>query len=141
MTRDETIAFFKQRDEFWRQRDAVRLAAGHSERGTIISPMFATVQGRDAIEKSYRDLFKVFTDLDIIIEDVIVDGDHIALAFRASATHSHEFFGLPGTGRRFDIHGVFLHRLEGGLIAHERRVYDFTGLLIQVGVLKARPGS
>jgi len=24
-------------------------------------------------------------------------------------------------------------------IAHERRIYDFTGLLIQIGVLKAKP--
>jgi hypothetical protein len=27
-----------------------------------------------------------------------------------------------------------------GLIAHERRVYDFTGLLIQLGVLRSKPG-
>jgi steroid delta-isomerase-like uncharacterized protein len=141
VTREETVAFFKHREEFWRHRDAVRLAAGHSEQGTIVSPMFATVNGRRAIEKSYRDLFTAFSDLDIVVEDVIVDGDHVALAYRATATHVHDFFGLPGSGRRFDIQGVFLHRMEGKFIAHERRVYDFTGLLVQVGVLKARPGS
>jgi hypothetical protein len=26
-----------------------------------------------------------------------------------------------------------------GLIIEERRIYDFTGLLVQVGVLKAKP--
>ena len=28
---------------------------------------------------------------------------------------------------------------KNGLIARERRIYDFTGLLIQIGVLKAKP--
>ena len=27
-----------------------------------------------------------------------------------------------------------------GQIVQERRVYDFTGMLVQIGVLKARPG-
>ena len=29
--------------------------------------------------------------------------------------------------------------LENGLIARERRIYDFTGLAVQVGALKAKP--
>jgi hypothetical protein len=28
---------------------------------------------------------------------------------------------------------------DGGLIQHERRLYDFTSLLIQVGVLRSKP--
>ncbi|MBP1606970.1 MAG: hypothetical protein H6Q08_2344, partial [Acidobacteria bacterium] len=36
--------------------------------------------------------------------------------------------------------GVFLLRLRGGAIAEERRIYDFTGLLTQIGVLRAKPG-
>jgi len=29
--------------------------------------------------------------------------------------------------------------LRNGKIVHERRIYDFTGLLVQIGVLKAKP--
>jgi hypothetical protein len=32
-----------------------------------------------------------------------------------------------------------MHRLRAGKIVHERRIYDFTGLLIQVGLLKTKP--
>jgi hypothetical protein len=28
-----------------------------------------------------------------------------------------------------------------GLIASERRIYDFTGLLVQLGVLRAKPAK
>jgi hypothetical protein len=30
---------------------------------------------------------------------------------------------------------------EEGKVAVERRLYDFTGLLIQMGVIKAKPGG
>jgi hypothetical protein len=34
---------------------------------------------------------------------------------------------------------VFLYEFKDGKIVRDRRVYDFTGLLIQVGTLKAKP--
>jgi hypothetical protein len=30
---------------------------------------------------------------------------------------------------------------DQGLIAHERRIYDFTGLLVRLGVLRAKPAK
>jgi hypothetical protein len=30
-------------------------------------------------------------------------------------------------------------QVADGLIVHERRIYDFTGMLVQIGVLKAKP--
>jgi len=49
------------------------------------------------------------------------------------------FMGLPPTGKRFTMPMVFLVDIKDGKIQHERRVYDFTGLMIQLGVLKAKP--
>jgi len=34
-----------------------------------------------------------------------------------------------------------LMTIEDGLIMHQRSVFDFTGLLVQVGVLRAKPGK
>jgi hypothetical protein len=36
---------------------------------------------------------------------------------------------------------AFLYTLLDGLIVHEHRILDFTGVLIQVGVLKAKPAA
>jgi predicted ester cyclase len=47
--------------------------------------------------------------------------------------------GLPPTGKKFTMPMVFLFTIRDGRIQHERRVYDFTGLMIQLGVLKAKP--
>ena len=140
MTRDQLVTLFAHREDLWKRRDARGLAATHSDNGTVISPMFATVHGRPAIEKSYKDIFAVFPDMEMVAEELVIDDDRAAQAFRAVATHAQDFFGISATHRRFDIQGVLLFRVENDLIVHERRIYDFTSLLIQVGVLKARPG-
>jgi steroid delta-isomerase-like uncharacterized protein len=140
MTREETLAFFAKREGAWRQRDPAALALGHAEDCTVESPMFSSVKGRAAIQKSYESLFQSFPDWDLVDEPALIDGDRVAQPFTARATHVGRFMGLEGTGRRFEVHGVMLMEMEDGLIAHERRIYDFAGLLIQVGVLRGKPG-
>ena len=46
---------------------------------------------------------------------------------------------MAPTGRAFDIPCILLFDYENGLIARERRIYDFTGLAVQVGAIKAKP--
>jgi steroid delta-isomerase-like uncharacterized protein len=140
MTRDQIDAFFEQRQSAWRKRDVITLAVGHAADGTIESPMFGDVRGRVAIEKSYRDLFAIFQDWDFNGDPLLVDGDRVAQPFLVRATHTNEFFGVPASGRRFETHGVMFYTFGAdGKITKERRIYDFTALLIQIGVLKAKP--
>jgi steroid delta-isomerase-like uncharacterized protein len=140
MTTDAMLAFCDRRGEAWKRRDPVALAADHAERGTVVSPIFSKITGRDAILKSYQSLFQSFPDWTMDNEAPLIDGDRVAVPFTANATHAGRFMGLDGTGRRCEIHGVLLMQMVDGQIAAERRVYDFTGLLIQLGVLRGKPG-
>ena len=141
MSHDEAVKFFAEQQEEWNARDADALARRHTPDGTVISPIFRTVQGIDEILGSYRSLFTTFPDWHYIGEEPLVDGDgdRLAQEFVVHATHSTEFMGLPGSGRKFDIQGVRMFEMKDGLIAYERRYYDFTGLLIQLGVLRGKP--
>jgi steroid delta-isomerase-like uncharacterized protein len=141
MTREELTTFAARRHAAWNRRDAGALAAGHAADGTVSSPIFGTVHGRAAIETSYRNLFAIFADWEYIADDLVIDGEKVVEMFTARATHTLEFLGIAGTGRRFQIRGVLLFRFEGGLITHEERIYDFSGMLIQIGVLKAKPAK
>ena len=139
MTHDEAVKFFAEQQDEWAALDAGALTRRHTADGTIISPIFRTVQGADGILGSYRSLFTTFPDWQYIGEEPLVDGDRLAQQFVVHATHSAEFMGLPGSGRKFDIEGVRVLDMKEGLIAFERRYYDFTGLLIQLGVLRGKP--
>jgi steroid delta-isomerase-like uncharacterized protein len=139
MTRDEAVKFFAEQQDEWNARDADALARRHAPDGIVVSPIFKTVQGVDEIRGSYRSLFTTFPDWQYIGEQLLVDGNRVAQQFLVHATHSAEFMGLPGSGRKFDIEGVRLFEMKDGLIKYERRYYDFTGLLIQLGVLRGKP--
>jgi len=141
MTREAILSFFAERQRHWEARSPDGLAAGHSEHGTVVSPMFGRRAGREAIRESYRALFGTFPDWTFISQPILIDGDRVAQPFSATATHVGEFMGLAGTNRRFQIQGIRLFDLKDGLIHHEQRLYDFTGLLIQVGVLRGRPAK
>jgi uncharacterized protein (TIGR02246 family) len=139
MTRDEIFALFGRRETAWRNHDAAALAGDHHPECVVVSPTGGVLEGREAIERVYRVWMTAFPDLIFLHEDMIVDGDRVAALCRVAGTHGGEFFGVAPTGRRLEISAVFVYRLENGLIMHERRILDFTGVLVQVGVLRAKP--
>jgi steroid delta-isomerase-like uncharacterized protein len=141
MTRAELEAFVQRHLASMARQDSVALAADHVENGVIVSPIFATVNGRAAIEKSYRSLFTSFPDWTIKPDVIVVDPPHVVVLGTAHATHVNEFYGHPGTNKKIEIPLVRYMTIENGGITEERRVYDFTGLLVQIGVLRAKPAK
>jgi len=128
--------------EAWKGRDAVRVALFYAADAVTESPMYATLRGRKAIEDAQRAFFTSFPDATIEVDATIIDPPHIAVFNTVSATHKNDFFGLPGTNRHLDFRMSRLLKMnDDGLIAHERRIYDFTGLLLQIGVLRAKPAK
>lgn len=139
MTRDEITALMGRRLAAWAAHDASALAAIHAEDGNVASPTGGALEGRDDIEAVYRTWFAAFPDASVHQEDLVIDGDHVVQTVRLSATHAGDFFGMPPTGRHVDVLLASVMRVGGGFIQAEQRIYDFTGLLVQVGVLKAKP--
>jgi predicted ester cyclase len=140
MTRDEVVKFFDRRQQGLDRLDAKTLAGLHAEDGVIESPFAGGVAaGRDAIEQVYRTFFMAFGTVTFEQELLLIDGDTTALLLHVHGTNSGEVMGLPATDRPFSISMVSLCELRDGFIVHERRIYDFTGLLLQVGALKAKP--
>ena len=141
LTRADLQAVSDQYLEAFKRRDPIAIAAFHTPGGIVESPMFANLRGRKAIEDAQRAFFASFPDAAISLEATVVDPPHVAMFVTINATHVNEFFGLPGTGRHIEFRSCRLLRMEGDLIAHEARIYDFTGLLVQVGVLRAKPAK
>lgn len=125
----------------WNSRDPAALASAHAEDGVVFSPIFGEVRGRAAIEKSYRDLFTAFADWTFEPSELIVDGLRAAQLVSVNASHTSEIFGVQPSHRKFRIQGVLVFEFRDGKVQIERRLYDFTGLLIQLGVIKAKPGG
>src|SRR5262249_2877946 len=138
---DEILALLDRRAISWRNHDAVALASDYTQDGVVVSPTGGVLEGREEIERIYSLWFTAFPDLQLTRTGVIIDGDCAVLLLDISGTHSGDFFGLAATGRRVQVPGAFVYTFKNGQIHHERRVLDFTGVLIQVGVLKAKPAA
>ena len=139
MTRDEIIHFFARRDAAWNSHDAAALTADHATDCVYESPLAGTTVGRAAIDSIYRGLFESFPDFTIKTTDLLVDGDKAVHVVIASGTDLGGFMDLPPTGKHFSFLAVAVYTLHDGLVTRQQTVYDFTGWLVQIGVLKAKP--
>ena len=140
MTREEVVAFFKHREEAYEDLDAATLAADYSDDVLIESPSTGKHRKREA-EKSLRAIFAAFLDLTMTVDDLVIDGDKVVTVHTVEGTHMQELLGIAPTGKRFQMSVAIIHHLKDRKIVREQRIYDFTGMLVQIGVLKARPAS
>ena len=52
-----------------------------------------------------------------------------------SGTHTGELMGIPPTGKRLEMTGIVIYRIEGGNIIERWAQHDVVGLMRQMGVL------
>ena len=140
MTRDQIAAMFERRRVAYERHDAATLVADYAVDCVIESPSGGTHKGQAAAERVLRAVFDAL-DVKLHQQSVIIDSDAVAQVVSIEGQDVGDFLGLPPTGKSFRVPGVFLYDLRDGRIAHERRIYDFTGLLIQAGLLKAKPAD
>jgi steroid delta-isomerase-like uncharacterized protein len=140
MTRSEISGLITQFQETWARRDIDALVRFHAEDGVVETPFGGGVtRGRDAIGKVYESFFHSFPDARIVYDEPLIDGNRVVLIARISGTDRGGFLGMHPSGRFVDFPCVLLYDLVNGLIVRERRIYDFTGLAVQVGAIKAKP--
>ena len=139
MTHDEMLDLCRRYQDIYDRRDLKALAEIYSDAVTLESPMAGTVTGRDAAVDAAKGFFTALPDMVITTEPPVIDGDRAAIVAEASGTHIGNFMGLAPTDKRFRFRLVYLLEVKDGQIVHDRRIYDFTGLMVQLGVLKAKP--
>lgn len=139
MTRDEVVNLIARWQEAFARRDMQGFGEAYAEDAIYESPLFGEpVHGREAIVQSQASFVTAFPDARVTSEPPIVHGDRAAVISELTGTQVGSFMGLPATGRHVSVRLAFLLEVRDGVIVRDRRIYDFTGLLIQVGVLKAR---
>ena len=142
MTSDEIRSFLDRFVHAWEHQDVAALGACYTDDCVVVSPIFSTLKGRAKVEKSYTDLFLAFANPSIHVDDIIISDSEPARAvivWTVKSIHAGNIFGMPGSGKHIERTIAYFFTFRDGLIAKERRVYDFTSMLMQLGVLKAKP--
>ncbi|MCC7009852.1 MAG: ester cyclase [Acidobacteria bacterium] len=141
MTRDEVLDLIGRWQQTLDRRDPHAYAALYDDDARLDSPMAGSRIGKAGVTRVFDAFFSAFPDGVFTPEPPIVDMNtgRVVVVASAHGTHTGELMGLSPTGKTFRFPIVFLLDVRDGLIVRERRVYDFTGLLVQIGVLKAKP--
>jgi predicted ester cyclase len=66
------------------------------------------------------------------IEDVIAEGDKVAVRLTSSATHSGTFMGKPATGKRYTIQEIHIFRFREGQVTEHWHEFDKLSLMQQL---------
>ena len=69
------------------------------------------------------------------IDQIIAEGDRVAVLWTGEGVNTGEGNGLPATGRPFRVTAMTLFRLKDGKIVEEWNVFDNYSLLSQLGLL------
>jgi steroid delta-isomerase-like uncharacterized protein len=81
-----------------------------------------------------------FPDVEIVLEDLVAEGDKVAKRWVFRGTNTGEYAGIPPTGKQVTMRGITLYKLAGGKVTELYWNYDVFGLLQQLGAIPA-PGQ
>ena len=95
------------------------------------------IQGREAFKQFIAMYLNAFPDFHITIEDMVSEGDRVAVRQTTTATHQGELMGIPPTGKHISISGIHITRVVDGKAVEDWGSDDMLGLLQQLGVIPA----
>ena len=91
--------------------------------------------GRESLKQTVVRMAGGLSDVAFDVEDVIGEGDRVAVRVTARATHKGDFMGIPAAGKSYEIAEIHIFRLEDGLIAEHWHVADMLGMMKQIGAM------
>lgn len=95
---------------------------------------FGDHSGRAAIRENMERVLSAFPDVSATVEDIVGEGDLVAMRVTLRGTHDGEFMGIEPTGKAFEVGNAVFTRLEDGEIVERWVQPDTLGLLQQLGI-------
>jgi steroid delta-isomerase-like uncharacterized protein len=101
------------------------------------TPQPGQTPGRAGVKQVVSILRSAFPDLRVTIEQVVAEGDLVAVRDTIRGTHRGPFAGMPPTGKQVTVGRIAIYRVVDGLITEHWANVDQLGLMQQLGALPA----
>ncbi len=95
-------------------------------------------EGREGLRQAMERVARGVADARMTVEDVIAEGDRVAVRLTSQARQVGELMGMPPSGREYRIEEIHIFRLRDGQIVEHWHQADFLGMMKQLG---AMPGG
>jgi steroid delta-isomerase-like uncharacterized protein len=95
---------------------------------------------KDGVIAFFKMQQTAFPDLLMHVEDVIADGEKVAIRVRYTGTQLGEFMGMPATDKAVDVQLIDIFGFgDDGLVHEHWGVLDALAMMQQVGAIPADP--
>ena len=91
--------------------------------------------GAEGLKQFFAKMDAGFPDFHAVVEDVIAEGDKVAVRFTFHGTHQGEFMDIPPTGRRVTMSGIDILRVVDGKVVELWGQEDVLGMMRQLGAV------
>jgi ketosteroid isomerase-like protein len=113
----------------WAARDIAALIDIYADNCTVETPTMGILNGRQALEEAERKLFSNFQDISFEDTELIIAGNRLVVTATVTGTDLNGTLTRQGTPIRFPA--ILLWTTENGRIVRERRLWDFSGFVLQ----------
>ena len=129
VSREESVALVERLLGAAERRDVSTVSSMYAEDAVAVSPVFGEVRGRAAIAATWETLFRTLTDVTLVVSDILVDGDRVAVLSTLTTSDAIGWFGRPATGGPIGYRLVLLLTVADGAIVRDERIYDSVGVV------------
>jgi steroid delta-isomerase-like uncharacterized protein len=92
---------------------------------------------REGLKRAMERVSQGIADARFTIEDVIAEGDRVAVRLTSGATQVGEFMGMPPSGKHYAIEEIHIFRIRDGRISEHWHQFDQLGMMRQLGIMPA----
>jgi ketosteroid isomerase-like protein len=122
------------------KQDVDALRAVVTENWQDLPPAPTQTPGPDGVGPVFAMLSNAFDSLEVIVDDVLVDGDRVGVRARMSGIHVGPLLGVEGKQARFNIALHEFHKLRDGRVARTYHLEDWLAFFTQVEAFPGSPG-
>lgn len=90
-------------------------------------------EGNHGLKATIRLVRMAFSDLHVLVEDMIAEDDRVVVRFRLEGTHNGQLAGRLASLHRVMITGMAIYRVESFQIVDQWCMFDLIGLMQQIG--------
>lgn len=104
----------------------------------LISPAFVPhtfgpmPPGREGLREGMKRAGAGVSEARFEIEDMIAEGDRVAVRVTTSARHTGTFMGIEPTGNRYSLDEIHIFRIADGLVVEHWHAFDKLSLMSQL---------
>ena len=91
-------------------------------------------KGPEGVKQLVAMARNAFPDLHFTIDDMVAEGDKVAVRYTYTGTHKGEYMGIAPTGKQVTMTAANFYRFEGGKEVEDLPYSDSLALYQQLGV-------